>query len=69
MEQLPTDGQHVDEVTLESNVSSDALCLNLSYSRSLFDKILIGLVEDQYVVNLGGRIIATRMGLVKSNIL
>ena len=69
MEQLPTDGRHVDESTLESNVSSDALCLNLSYSRSLFDKILTGLVEDQYVVNLGGRVIATRMGLVKSNIL
>lgn len=69
MEQLPTDGRHVDESILESNVSSDALCLNLSYSRSLFDKILTELIKDQYVVNLGGRVIATKMGLVKSNIL
>ena len=69
MEQLPVDGRHVDKEALESNVSSDALCLNLSYSRGMFDKILMDLVEDQYVVNLGGRIIATHMGLIKSNIL
>ena len=69
MEQLPTDGRYVDEAILESNVSSDALCLNLSYSKSMFDKILMGLIEDQYVVNLNGRVIATHMGLIKSNIL
>ena len=69
MEQLPVDGRYVEESTLESNVSSDALCLNLCYSKCMFDKILTGLIEDQYVVNLNGRVIATHMGLIKSNIL
>ena len=69
MEQLPSDGRHVDVEELELRVSSDAHSLNLCYSSNVFNKILTGLVEDQYVVNLSGRVIATTMGLVKSNIL
>ncbi len=69
MEQLPVDGRHVDKEALESNVSSDALCLNLSYSRGMFDKILMYLFEDQYVVYLGCLIIATNICFIKSNIL
>ena len=69
MESLPTNGTHVDIETLRNNVSLDAQDLSVCYSHKLFDNILGQLVEDQYVVNLGGRIIATYMGLVKSNIM
>ena len=69
MEQLPTDGRHILKDDLEQNVSIDARSLNLCYSSTLFDNILTSLVEDQYVVNLSGRVIATQMGLIKSNIL
>lgn len=69
MEQLPTDGRHVLKDDLEQSVSIDARSLNLCYSSALFDNILTSLVEDQYVVNLSGRVIATHMGLIKSNIL
>ncbi len=69
MEQLPTDGRHVLEADLEQNVSIDARSLNLCYSTDLFDNILTDLVQDQYVVNLEGRVIATYMGLIKSKIL
>ncbi len=68
MEQLPVDGRHIDIKELEQNVFTDAQDLNLSYSKPVFDKILTDLVDDQYVVNLGGRIIATRFGLINSNI-
>ena len=68
MEQLPVDGRYIDVEDLEQNVSIDAQDLNLSYSKPVFDKILTGLVDDQYVVNLSGRIIATKFGLINSNI-
>ena len=68
MEQLPVDGRHIDVEDLEQNVSIDAQDLNLCYSKTTFNKILTSLVDDQYVVNLSGRIIATKFGLIKSNI-
>ena len=68
MEQLPTNGKHVQYEDLVQSVSLDAQDLNLCYSKDLFDKILMDLVEDQFVVNLDGRVIATYMGLIKSNI-
>ncbi len=69
MEHMPVNGRHIDVDTLEQNVSIDAQDLNLGYSRDSFDKILMDLIEDQYVVNLSGRIIATQFGLIKSNII
>ena len=69
MEQLPVDGNYVDADCLQQNVSADAHTLGLCYSSHMFDNILMELVQDQYVVNLQGKVIATHMGLVKSNIL
>ncbi len=69
MEQLPVDGRYVSKADLEQNVSIDARSLSLCYSTNLFDNILNDLIKDQYVVNLEGKVIATHMGLVKSNIL
>ncbi len=69
MEQLPVDGRHIEVDRLEQNVSTDAHALSLCYSSSTFDNILMDLVKDQYVVNLQGKVIATHMGLIKSNIL
>ena len=68
MEHLPGDGRDVMVEDLQQNVSLDAQYLNVDYTKHLFDNILTQLVEDQYVVNLGGKIIATKYGLVKSNI-
>lgn len=69
MEQLPVDGRYISKVDLEQNVSIDARSLSLCYSINMFDNILNDLIQDQYVVNLEGKVIATHMGLIKSNIL
>ncbi len=69
MEQLPVDGRYIEVDRLEQNVSTDAHALSLCYSSNMFDNILMELVKDQYVVNLQGKVIATHMGLIKSNIL
>jgi len=69
MEHLPAGGRHVLLPELQQNVQSDAQELRVDYSCATFDNALRALIDDQYVVNLDGRVIATHMGLVKSKIL
>jgi len=69
MQHLPAGGRHVMLPELKQNVHADALDLRVDYSNVTFDNALGALIEDQYVVNLGGRIIATNMGLLRSNLM
>ena len=69
MEHLPAGGRHVLLPELQQNVQSDAQELRVSCSSTSFDNALRGLIDDQYVVNLDDRIIATNMGLLQSNLI